>query len=181
MLPKKFYSIFLFLFFVFLPLAPNGYSNELSSQNYSPTYELFIELGKKALDNEDYYNAARYFKQAQIADPQAEEPVSYINLLKRKMDRRFEAIPDLDIGERLREKYKVIEQPVTPPLAVKPIVSQPEKPAKPVVPDALAPGIQLQPQKTIVPVTDPINLKETIYLDDIILQSQPSTPLKVEL
>ncbi|MCA9405806.1 MAG: pilus assembly protein N-terminal domain-containing protein, partial [Candidatus Omnitrophica bacterium] len=57
---------------------------------YPRTYKLYIELGKEAIDAKNYTEAEKYFKFAQMVAPSADEPVSYLSLIKRLREGRVE-------------------------------------------------------------------------------------------
>ncbi|MEI8350230.1 MAG: SdrD B-like domain-containing protein [Candidatus Omnitrophota bacterium] len=54
----------------------------------SSSYEYLLEIGKEELNEGDYRNALHYFHLAEIVEPSAQEPRSYINLIKRTIDGR---------------------------------------------------------------------------------------------
>ncbi|HBR13989.1 MAG TPA: hypothetical protein DD723_00390 [Candidatus Omnitrophica bacterium] len=87
MFPK---SLFLLVCIVFisttLPMSA------MATADYPRTYELYMELGKKAIDDRDYVHALNYFEYAHLLYPATQDPISYINLIKRLQQGRLEIV-----------------------------------------------------------------------------------------
>ena len=67
-------------FFVHVPLV---------RAEYESIYHYYIEEGLEAFNNEDFENAIFYFKTAHAIDPQRQQALQYLNLVKREREGRL--------------------------------------------------------------------------------------------
>ncbi|MCP4653105.1 MAG: hypothetical protein GY858_06970 [Candidatus Omnitrophica bacterium] len=74
---KNAFLTFLILY-LFLAIIP-GYSQNLS-------YEYLMDIAMQEFEDVNYEEALRYFQMAENADKNAQEPIYYINLIKRTME-----------------------------------------------------------------------------------------------
>jgi len=85
---KRIVQIFVLLFIVFSSFRAFAAD---SNQDYSRTYKLYMDLGKKAIDYKEYENAYEFFKYASIVEPESQEPIQYLNIIKRLLEGNVEA------------------------------------------------------------------------------------------
>ncbi|MBU1367767.1 MAG: hypothetical protein KJ711_08135, partial [Candidatus Omnitrophica bacterium] len=79
--------IFIFIAFLLIFPAVNLYAQ------YYLSYDFVMELADKALEQGDYKEAIHYLNIAQILRPDKDEPLLYINFIKRLKEGRVKEIP----------------------------------------------------------------------------------------
>ncbi|MBU0693485.1 MAG: pilus assembly protein N-terminal domain-containing protein [Candidatus Omnitrophica bacterium] len=79
--------IFIFIAFLLIFPAVNLYAQ------YYLSYDFVMELADKALEQGDYKEAIHYLNIAQILRPDSDDPLFYINFIKRLKEGRVEELP----------------------------------------------------------------------------------------
>lgn len=195
-------SIVLFLAFIYIAILPfKSFATNFDIGN-SRTYELYMELGKKAIDYKEYENAYEFFRYASIVAPEAQEPNHYLNLIKRLQEGRTEGSikdNDLDVEGKISENRddvisetldafeskvnKDIENkiPVEESLKSRQIMSDNKKiPA--VKKEVEASEGSYQKKKVVIEKNKgSFGFAEPLYLNDEVEKSQPNTIIRLEL
>jgi len=170
-----------------------------ASAPYPQAYKYYMELGKLALDRQDYKEATHNFRRAQMVAPTEKQPTVFINLIKRLQDERIEPKPatrifrpfkksrEKIVGEELNRfsGYSSPKPSIARDRKDHPTITQPpekfkRRAAEPVTPKT---AILTAPPKYILPPPgSPLGEEQNIvYLDDDLWQIQPGTLLRVEL
>lgn len=185
----------IFVFLILLSLASPSW---VDAQIYPRTYEMFLELGKQALHDEDYEQALEHFQNAQLVYPESPAAKEYINLILRQQEKIIKE-PKVEIETQpiIIEREKLIqrEEPPDETNFAEDVQAEEKKsvvdPAKKVVEKIKALDEQVAAEKaqTTVPrnviispaKTEIIEESQTIYLDDELFSRQPKTLIRVEL
>jgi hypothetical protein len=154
-------------------LSPPADPSDATDDRTVRTYRLFLGLGKKAFARRQFEDSLRYLETANRIDPQGEEALHYINLIKRTRDQRV--MPVKGVYE-------------TPPVFVQADQAAAAGEPKKVRPkgknvDTEAPAPSEGRQKNPVPPSSPKNLErpKIVILDDVLWATQPKTDLRIEL
>lgn len=160
------------------------------------TYEYYLNAGLQSFKDHDDRSAYEYLNKAHVLSPSAEEPLEYINLLKRIYDGRLEDISGRQVE---RERAQVFNHPAddsaTPELKVQaPPVIVMARPARPDQPDqlkseAVKPANRLLPPAPAVSSKQAVtrtvigarNIPEVISLDRILTAGQTKPTLRLDV
>ncbi|MFH1938921.1 MAG: pilus assembly protein N-terminal domain-containing protein [bacterium] len=197
---KKF--IFIFIAFLLILPAVNLYAQ------YYLSYDFVMELADKALEHEDYDEAIHYLNIAQILRPDKDEPLLYINFIKRLKEGRVKEIPlakpyrkvdkkkmekkerekkiedSLTLLERRlrkKSKEKIILEEKLPPLIEKEKEVKKEIERK-IEKEKVIEEAELAPKPVYKPGIKIVSRKaRTLYLTDELFTTQPKTLVEINL
>ncbi len=172
---RQFFHTSCLVIIVFLIITNSSFA-EPPPSNYPQIYTLYMQLGKEAIDNKKYEKAFNHFQHAHLIDPSAEDPLSYINLLKRIKEGRVNVVSKTQqLGPISKSRHSIISNTLD--------AFEKKEYATPNIPQKNTIQIPPPTNKFIVPEQEPAMeiTPETIYLDDALWSSQPKTLLQIEM
>ncbi|MBF0485665.1 MAG: hypothetical protein HQL16_04020 [Candidatus Omnitrophica bacterium] len=140
----------------------------------STRYEDLLKKGKDSLDTGDSQKAIQYFYTAHLLVPKAQEPLDYINLIKRIEEQR--AVP---VSEPKAVSEALTRHEISPPVVSAVQLLPEKKPSPEAKPSMKAPEVPQKPQPVIV---SPKKAKplDVVSLSEILKSSKPRPTLRVQ-
>ena len=157
--------------------------------DYPGIYQYYMELGKQSVNEKDYNKAIEYFQLARLMAPSQEEPLSYINLIKRLKEGRVNILEKRKDSHLLKSSPVIARDQKYPASNSKqrnevdkaldvfeksegPVHQRPSPPTTP-----LPKGNIIIPERKVAVFEQPTQ----VILDDELFNTQPKTTLRIEL
>ena len=168
-------SKFLFLLCVCcvtLCLAYKVHGEESLPTTFPLSYQHYLSQGKEQLKDQDYEEAFLSFKKAHLIDPYEEEPLFYLNLIKRLLEGQVEFYEEFKPPKKPKKETIVREtldewerKKLGPPQEGPPALPKEEA------------GKEILPEKRIQVLEEP----QILYLNEELWRLQPGMILRIVL
>lgn len=154
----------------------------LANNYYPRVCQFYLDLGQKALKANHPEEALDYFRHAELVCSDQETPLSYINLIKRRLEGAVQVFPPPLEKKKLPPKKGAVVRTEKIKTQALPKIKKIEMPS---IESPLPPAKEKKSflGKTIVTGKKPELLKgpNVVYLNEDLKTSQPSTLLRIEL